>query len=417
MGMLPRMLLGVAILEIPLQFDASLFYMDRWADLGAIGGLNISITTFCLIALYVLWFLDLWVKAGAAIRQQIHVSAPLTAYLAIVTLSVLIATDPTLAVFGVFLLLQAYLLYTYVANHVRSRGDVLFVTACMVMSLALQGAIMIAVRGVGETVNVSSVRAMINPDLRVGGTIGSPNSAASFLSLVLAPALAVLVMPVGRGWKLLSMLAIALGSAALYLTASRGGWLATGISIGLFFWFAWKKGWVSLRLPLACLVPVLIFVALSYGTIAARIVSNDQGAVTSRFMLLEIAGRMLADQPLLGYGVNNYAAAAELYVSGSDYRGEWVYTVHNKFVLELVELGPLGLIAFLWFLVATLQTGWRAWQKQDRVLAPLALALTAAVVGQMLQMNVELFNARPQVQYLWLCAGLIVAMTRLEPDR
>jgi putative inorganic carbon (HCO3(-)) transporter len=95
-------------------------------------------------------------------------------------------------------------------------------------------------------------------------------------------------------------------------------------------------------------------------------------------------------------------------------RSEWFYTIHNKYLLEWVELGVLGLAAFLWFLLSTIRRGWSTWQRQDRLLAPLSLGLILAIVGQMVHMSVDVFNSRPQVQSLWLCAGLVIALSRIE---
>jgi hypothetical protein len=40
--------------------------------------------------------------------------------------------------------------------------------------------------------------------------------------------------------------------------------------------------------------------------------------------------------------------------------------------------------------------------------------LTAGIIGQMVHMNVDIFQSRPQVQLLWLLAALLVAMEHVE---
>ena len=49
------------------------------------------------------------------------------------------------------------------------------------------------------------------------------------------------------------------------------------------------------------------------------------------------------------------------------------------------------------------------------MVAPIALGLTMAIVGQMLHMFVDVFNSRVQIQMLWLCAGLLVGISQLRP--
>ena len=60
--------------------------------------------------------------------------------------------------------------------------------------------------------------------------------------------------------------------------------------------------------------------------------------------------------------------------------------------------------------------GWQCSRLNDRFLSPLALGLTAAVAGQMGHMLIDVFNSRPQVQLLWLVAGLVTAMRNLASE-
>jgi O-antigen ligase len=127
-----------------------------------------------------------------------------------------------------------------------------------------------------------------------------------------------------------------------------------------------------------------------------------------------MAWAMICDHPLTGVGANNCAAAAEVYATRPEMRGEWFWTIHNRYLLEWVETGIVGLTLYVLFLLTTLRTGWRAWLKNDRLLSPIALALVLAIAGQMVHMLVDVFNSRPQVQTLWLCAAMVAAIGRIE---
>src|SRR5690606_7843021 len=78
----------------------------------------------------------------------------------------------------------------------------------------------------------------IDPGGRVGGTVGSPNSAAAYLSLLIPFCLALATTPINRLMRLLALAAGVLGSIALILTRSRGGWIAFGIAVVLFLAYA-----------------------------------------------------------------------------------------------------------------------------------------------------------------------------------
>src|SRR5689334_19620737 len=55
-GNVQRLMLAIIAVEIPIQLDKYFFFQEPMANLGSIGGLNISVTTICLCVLYALWF-------------------------------------------------------------------------------------------------------------------------------------------------------------------------------------------------------------------------------------------------------------------------------------------------------------------------------------------------------------------------
>jgi O-antigen ligase len=97
----------------------------------------------------------------------------------------------------------------------------------------------------------------------------------------------------------------------------------------------------------------------------------------------------------------------------SAYGGEWLYTVHNKYLLVWAQTGLGGLITFIAVLIVALINGWRAWRLQDRFLSPLALGLGAGLVGHMVHMWVDVFAARPQIQTLWICSALLAGLAQV----
>ncbi len=410
-----RVLLGLIVLELPLQLDVNLFYRDDAAAFGAIGGVNLSLTTVCLAVLYFGWMVRYAVEAGYPDCPKLRLSLPLVAYCGIATLSLAVAQDKQLAAFDLWMLAQAFLLYTYVVNRVRTKDDVVFLIAVLMVSLALQGAIMLGVRLVGHDVQVGIVTAKID-DGRVAGTVGSPVTGASYLALLLAPTMAVLLTPLAPRYKRLALVALALGGMALLLTFTRGAWLAFGLSFGVLLAVAWYWRWISLRIPLALAGVLLVVGAIFHGAIADRVFGEDEGSAHARIPLIQMALQIVSDHPQLGVGVNNCALVAAKYAQQGAFREEWFYAIHNKYLLVGVETGVVGLAAFVWFLLATLWAGWRGWLAQNRLLAPLALGLGAAVLGQMLHMTVDVFNSRPQVQTLWLCAGLVTAICTMRDD-
>jgi O-antigen ligase len=131
--------------------------------------------------------------------------------------------------------------------------------------------------------------------------------------------------------------------------------------------------------------------------------------------LIKLTSQILERDPFLGVGINNVGLV--MHDSASlDFARDWIYTVHNKYLLVWAEAGFGALLAFLWFLLSAIRRGVRFWIAGDGGLAPLALGLAAAIVGEMVHMTVEIFQSRPQVQLLWLIAALLAAMNCMRTE-
>jgi putative inorganic carbon (HCO3(-)) transporter len=181
------------------------------------------------------------------------------------------------------------------------------------------------------------------------------------------------------------------------------------LSIAVLCLLAWRRGWLSPTLPIIVVILALILFLPLQDVISPRLFGDDSGAAQSRIPLMGLAFRMIQDNPVLGVGANNFAIMIERYAT-SEFSSDWLYTVHNQYLLVWAETGTVGLVALLWLLLAILRRGWLGWKLNDRFLSPLALGFTAALLGHMAHMFVDFFNQRPQVQLLWLIAGLITAI-------
>jgi O-antigen ligase len=254
-------------------------------------------------------------------------------------------------------------------------------------------------------------RAEFAGDSRVSGTLGSPNPAAAYLGMMMVLCYGALFARLRRVDRYLVRISLALAAAPLVFTLSRGGWMLfiTGVmavSLG-----AWRR--VRVRKVAWFALVVLMFALVFRGAIVDRLYGDDNGSAAARMPLNRLAAVMIEDHPIMGFGANNFALAMQPYVP-LGFRGDFLYTVHNKYLLVWAEDGLAGLIAFIWLLLAILVAGWRCWKLGDPVLSPLALGCAAAVAGLMVQMNFDPLREGAESHLVWLFAGLIVAMTRLS---
>lgn len=413
-----RVLLGVAVADIALQWDINLGWNDAAAAVGAVGGLNLSVTTLVLGGLLVLWWWDRRPGGPGAPALGWGAAAPLLVFVGAETVSLVAAQDRTLGAYELVLLVQCLVLFAYVAGTVRTSGDVRFlldaltavllVEALLIMTFAVTGA---DAHAIGLDTHADEQITTNGSFVRLGGTVGSPNTAAGFLGLLIPIALANALLPDGSRRRL-GATAAACGLVALVLTGSRGGWVAFGIGCVVLAAGGSQLGLLPPgRIVAAALVVAAIAVPFA-GWIDARLTQNDRGSASSRVSMSRLAFDMARDHPVFGIGVNNVGIRIPDY-KGPEFAGQFVYTIHNRYLLALAEAGPVALLALLWFIAATLARAWRAVRAADPVVAVAGLGVLAAVCAQAVHMSVDIFQSRPQTQGFWLVAGLGAALAAM----
>ena len=147
------------------------------------------------------------------------------------------------------------------------------------------------------------------------------------------------------------------------------------------------------------------------GEVIERITADDRGAAISRIPLVHMSLHMIAENPVLGVGANNYIFALEKVTHLMEFRNVgFVYVAHCKYLVVWVETGIVGLSAFLVFLILSVNRGWYYSRTSDPLLGPLALGLTAGMLGTMVHMFSENVKDPAILNSLFIVGGLIVAI-------
>ena len=206
--------------------------------------------------------------------------------------------------------------------------------------------------------------------LRVYGTFDQPNPYAAYINLPLSVALALTLL--GRNWltRMLAGITSIMLASAEYLSQSRGGEIALAAAlffivlagmprirtlmrvliIGIFgFVEAALLGWI----PLSLFDPALKFLGLVQ---ISLVEPSTQDFSTAERLAHWIAGlHMYFDHPILGVGIGNYPDAYPPYqiTMFADPLGH----AHNYYINIAAEMGTIGLIAYLLFLLAIFVAG------------------------------------------------------------
>ena len=200
---------------------------------------------------------------------------------------------------------------------------------------------------------VSVVKGHSAPRLEgvLGGIYSNPNDLAFAIVLSLPFCLAFLLQARGLPKKALWLASILVMATALFLTASRAGFIDLVIAGSVCLWHFAIKG-KRLKLLVATAVVGVVLLAVAGGRLKDRFfaISGDinssldqsaYGSYEERQALMVTALKGMLHYPIFGVGVHNFVT----------YSGRWK-EVHNSYLQMGVEGGvpALGLyLAFFWY--------------------------------------------------------------------
>jgi O-antigen ligase len=409
-----KFLLGIVILDIPLQSGVHLAFRQDPASVGAISGYDISVTTIALFLLYIGW---LFTERTENRPLRILWNWPIAIYTTVVIFSAFVASDLQLSLFQIFLMVELLLLYLYLAGNINSRRDIVFILLLLLVGGLIESSYMVITAAVGHEfafVHALGIKTgIVDPMksvnfLRVGGTIGSPNYAAAYLGMLITLAICIRQMSVPPYLRRLTIPTVLLCGLALALTYSRGGWIELAISIAILLGARSMRNGISSQTIAVVAISVALISSclLTSNPISRRFFADDNGSAHSRVPLMHLAFNMTSANPVLGVGANNFAAVMSNY-AGTEFRHEWLYTVHNQFLLVCSETGLIGLAAYLWIYFDIIRRGWRFWNTRDKMFAPLGLGIVAAICGFISHMFVEPFSSGGVLQLIWISMALL----------
>ncbi|OGF49060.1 MAG: hypothetical protein A2231_03835 [Candidatus Firestonebacteria bacterium RIFOXYA2_FULL_40_8] len=221
--------------------------------------------------------------------------------------------------------------------------------------------------------------------------------------------------------RLFQIVSAMLSISCIYLTKSRGAFLALGIILLTFVLFLnllKKKKIVEEPVRFWSTVIILLFIGLSLTTInpiinrAAR-VSVEDDAAYSRAKMSGSALKLFKDRPILGYGLDTFKDAAVKYrFPEGGTIGNYTrvaHHAHNEYLQAMAELGFAGLILVLVFIFILIvrfifiinNTG-------DKEKIFTAYAVFTALIGLMVHALVDFnFHCLPTlVFFVFLCGVL-----------
>lgn len=220
---------------------------------------------------------------------------------------------------------------------------------------------------------------------RVLAVYHSPNQLALYLDRVVPAAVALSLPEIGErldGWwrrGLPALFAAVLGLGALFLTYSRGAWLAVGIACLAAAAFRGRR----------VILPAIGVVAAGAGLILSRISPDrllSEQTSLQRPTIWGAALKMLGDHPIFGVGPDNflYFYRDRGYLPPEGWAEPDISHPHNLLLDAWLRTGILGLVALIAAQWVFWTSSWRELRADGSTSAALALAagmLAATIHG------------------------------------
>jgi putative inorganic carbon (HCO3(-)) transporter len=213
-------------------------------------------------------------------------------------------------------------------------------------------------------------------------------------------------------------LATLLTTSILFLTQSRAALL--GLGVALLAWGAWRDRRVHVGVILLLLVALAVAVWRGPQWVNDFLLSGvapealGESHWDFRLEVWKTALRGIHDFPLTGMGIGTFRRVARVLYPVAVVPTFDLAHAHNAFLQAALDLGLLGLLAYLALWWQTARSAWRALRQSTGWLRALAIGFAGCLVSSLVYSCLDTIavGARPGLLW-WVMLALIVALERI----
>ncbi len=243
---------------------------------------------------------------------------------------------------------------------------------------------------------------------RVFSTMGNPNNYAEILVLTIPFYLAVIFNSKTFVKRIVFALLALPPMLALIWTGSRSAWISFAVSVLILTFFKNKK-----LIPLLILIGLMCIPVLPQ-SVYRRIMSlSNFSADTSaqyRILIYKTVWPMLKDYWVTGVGLGT-DAFMKICDNYYQFTKKTPPHSHNIFLQIWLELGFMGVLSFVWFIVRMIKKSViNIFSKTDKYINNILIAGISAIAGILVMGIAEYVWYYPRVMLIfWMVVGIILA--------
>lgn len=414
--------LGLLILAIPFNPSFHIIQDQSYA-------FGFGLSFFLSDLVVILIFFYLLISNSSSIRQRKNprtsiwqLGLPLLLWIMAGVISLIPAINDTIAIIELIRMLRIFLIFLAIYKLVNVPEDLRLIAVFLVIAFSIQATLVSLEYFAGHPLlrlpGEMREADMIGLIFRPSGSMGHSSNFAKFAALCLPICLTFIYVIKKNIWRMIISLVLVSGLVSLIFTVSRAGFVA---SIFGLFWISLLM-WINLRRKVVkIVVPIIILfigIGLAWSLGGSRFMSRiqrDQGSAASRTQMYSVALNVIRAHPFLGVGLNNYTLIAPNYDNTRDNISIQIpHPVHNIFLLHAAEMGILGALFFIWFLLGTVSKAFKYGSKAGFHLdSAIARAMGVGITCSWLQglIGWGFRSSIVHTSYLAVIAGALVALS------
>lgn len=402
---------------VSLPFRTTYTLIDVGPYIGWTNGINIALSDVSFICLYIYLLITRTRFEGISKRLVVALALFVTS----VFLSLVNTTWARVSLFEAMMVVQVFFLYYVVMTAaIETPKELRLVILMLMLSLIVQGAFGTVQYLTGREFDVFKTGTPVTEETPEGlvtralGTVGKPNGLAMYVTPLILLVTAILMRSRGF-YRKLGIVAVSAGGLALLFSFSRGGWLAFAVAFMVLLFGFVRGGYVSTRGAILAFLAAGVVAIIFFPLIQARLISPEGSeAALDRVYLIKIAWNMIKESPILGIGANTFMSVVNTYTRGPELSDVYLHMVHNQYLLVFAETGIVGILAFLWLLIACFKESWACAKSGTGEFSQMiGLSVTAAFIGMLTHMMVDMFASPMCLSLLFVFCSLCSASMKV----